>query len=51
MLSQDQTHFLLECVKFYLDGESFDFTNEYDEVILSKEDIQQLIEDLKERKF
>ena len=51
MLSQDQTHFLLECIKHYMGGKSFSFTDGHGEVILYKEEINQLIEDLKERKF
>ena len=51
MLSQDQTHFLLECVKFYMNDQKFSFDDEVGNVILSYDEIQQLIEDLKERKF
>ncbi len=51
MLSQDQTHFLLECVKFYMNDEKFSFDDEVGNVILSYDEIQQLVEDLKERKF
>ena len=51
MLGQEQTHFLLETIKFYMNGQKFSFDDEVGDVILSYDEIQQLIEDLKERKF
>lgn len=51
MLNQDQTQFILEAISYYMNGDSFDYINNDEEVVMTAADIQQLVEDLQQRRY
>ena len=50
-LSQDQAQFLMECIRFYMNREEFDYKDEEDNVLLTYDQINELYRDIQDRKF
>lgn len=50
-LSQDQAQFLMECIRYYMNREEFDYKDEEDNVLLTYDQINELYRDIQDRKF
>lgn len=50
-LSYDQATFLMECMRYYVNNEEFDYTDEDGNVILTSSEMNQLFLDIQNRRY